>query len=259
VYWSQWFIAYLPLDIINILAVWWLMLRLYPPETRDLPGGKPFLRKQLEGLGSWSAREKRAAFWTLLAVGIWATDFLHHVSPAIVGLGVGLAATLPRIGVLTSDDTKKVNFLIVIFMGTTLSMAGALRETQALQVIADYTFRFLSPLIDSVMHSTVVLYWSAFVAHILLASETAMIAVSMPLIMDFALSRNLDPLALGMVWTFAVGGKIFIYQSIVVIAGYSFGSFDARDVLKVGGFLVVAESILLFLLVPLYWPLIGIG
>ena len=40
VYWSQWFIAYLPLDILNILACWWLIARLYPPEVEQLPGGK---------------------------------------------------------------------------------------------------------------------------------------------------------------------------------------------------------------------------
>src|ERR1019366_6603507 len=40
VYWSQWFIAYLPLDVINIAAAWWLMVWLYPPEVNELPGGK---------------------------------------------------------------------------------------------------------------------------------------------------------------------------------------------------------------------------
>jgi hypothetical protein len=30
-----------------------------------------------------------------------------------------------------------------------------------------------------------------------------------------------------MIWTFASGGKIFIYQSPVLVVGYSYGRFDA--------------------------------
>ena len=32
-----------------------------------------------------------------------------------------------------------------------------------------------------------------------------------------------------MIWTFAAGGKLFAYQSGVLIVGYSYGYFEARD------------------------------
>ncbi|OFW42750.1 MAG: hypothetical protein A3J28_01285 [Acidobacteria bacterium RIFCSPLOWO2_12_FULL_60_22] len=259
VYWSKWFIAYFPLDVINIVAAWWLILRLYPPEKDQLPGGRAFLRKQWEELGPWTGQEKRAACLTVLAVVLWATDFVHHVSPAVIGLGIGLAANLPGIGVLKAEHIKKINYGIFLFMGTNISMAEVLRETKALEWMANAMFGFLAPYIDNVLHSTLILYWSAFVAHLVLASETSMIAVSMPMVMQFALDNNLDPLAMGMVWSFATGGKLFIYQSLVLIAGYSFGCFNARDVFRIGLFFLITQSILLLVLVPLYWPLLGIG
>ncbi|HEY7680562.1 MAG TPA: SLC13 family permease [Terriglobia bacterium] len=258
VYWSQWLIAYAPLGLANIFAIWWLMMRLYPPEKKELPGGQAYLRQQLEVLGPWNALEKRAAFWTFTAVVLWATDRFHGVSPAVIGLGVGLAASLPGIGVLTMESMKKLNFFIVLFMGTALSMAEVLRETGAVQVLSDSLFRFIAPLIQNTNDSTIILYWTAFVAHLVLASETSMIAVSMPLVMNFALVNQLDPLALGFVWSFATGGKLFIYQSLVLIAGHTFGAYDARDILKVGVFFLFVEWLLLLLIVPLYWPLIGI-
>ncbi len=109
------------------------------------------------------------------------------------------------------------------------------------------------------MTSTLLLYWSAFAAHLVLASETSMIAASMPLVMRFALEHHLSPLALGLVWSFATGGKLFIYQSLVLIAGHSFGVFDSRDVLRVGAFFLLVQSFVILLLAPLYWPLIGIN
>ena len=42
------------------------------------------------------------------------------------------------------------------------------------------------------------------------------------------------------------------------MVGYSYGYFDGRDLLKVGFLLALLESAILFLLVPLYWPLIGL-
>lgn len=259
VYWSQWLIAYLPLGIVNLLAIWWYVQRFYPPERSELPGGKGFLREQLESLGPWTGREKRAAFWTLAAISLWSTDFLHHVSPAIIGLGVGLAATLPGIGAVRGEDLKKLNFLIVIFMGTALSMAEVLRETGAVRVLADFMFRSISPWMESITESTVVLYWAAFAAHLLLASETSMISVTMPVIMNYATTTGLDPLALGLIWSFATGGKLFIYQSLVLIAGYTFGCYNAKDILKIGAFFLILQWLLLLLIVPFYWPLLGIG
>jgi di/tricarboxylate transporter len=77
--------------------------------------------------------------------------------------------------------------------------------------------------------------------------------------MTFAKAHGLDPLALGMIWTFAAGGKIFVYQSAVLIVGYSYGYFETRDLFRLGLILTVVESLILLVLVPLYWPLIGLG
>ena len=86
-----------------------------------------------------------------------------------------------------------------------------------------------------------------------------MLGTSVPLLMQFAKTHGLDPLALGMIWTFAAGGKILVYQNAVLIVGYSFGYFTVKDMLKLGFYLSVIQSIILLFLVPIYWPLIGIG
>jgi di/tricarboxylate transporter len=232
---------------------------MFPPETSELPGGIAFIRQERARLGRWTASEKKAAFWIVLAVSIWATDFIHHLNPAIVGLGVGLVATFPLVGVLTKEQIGKINFLIVLFMGSTISMAGVLRETGAVRVLADALFGYIGPVITTTFHSTLILYWAAFIAHLVLASETAMVSISIPALMEFALNNGLNPLVVGMLWTFAVGGKLFIYQSLVLIAGYSFGCFNARDVLRLGIVFLLVENLMLLVLVPFYWPLIGIG
>ena len=52
---------------------------------------------------------------------------------------------------------------------------------------------------------------------------------------------------------------VFAYQSGVLVLGYSYGYFEARDLVRIGALLTLAEFfILLLLLVSFYWPLIGI-
>src|SRR5260370_10942179 len=47
-------------------------------------------------MGSWSVVEKKAALLMALAILLWLTDFIHHISASVIGLGVGLFALLPR-------------------------------------------------------------------------------------------------------------------------------------------------------------------
>lgn len=258
VLWSRWLIAYLPCDLVTIFVAWKLTLWLYPPERKALPGGAAFLDQELARMGPWSALEKKTALLMAAAVGMWMTDFLHRVPSPLIGLGVGLAAALPVVGVLSQADVKKLNLLPIFFVAACMSVSHVLAETGALRALTGAMTGAVTPLLGNVWSSTLVLYWSAFVYHIFIGDEISMLATSLPVLMELARAQGLDALALGMVWTFAAGGKIFVYQSAVLVVGYSYGYFDGRDMLKVGLALTLVESAILLLLVPLYWPLIGV-
>jgi len=258
VLWSRWFVAYLPCDLITIFVAWRLTLYFYPPEKLALAGGTAVLEDALREMGPWSAVERRAALLMTVAIVLWMTDRLHHIPPPMIGLGIGLVATLPRIGVLDLEDLKRVNYLPIFFVGAAVSMGQVLVATKALDVLTDILFAWMGPLVTDVYSSTLVLYWSAFLYHIPLGDETSMLATSVPALMSFAHARQLDPLALGMIWTFGAGAKVFVYQSAPLVVGYSYGCFDARDLLKIGACLTVIESLILILLVPFYWPLVGV-
>ncbi len=80
-------------------------------------------------------------------------------------------------------------------------------------------------------------YWLAYrlasVSHFLLASQTAPVAVALPplscrwcladgalpMMLGYAVSNNLNPLAMGMIWSFSASGKYFIGRLSVWIAG----------------------------------------
>jgi len=260
VLWSHWALAFLPVDLITIVIAWRLTLRFYPPE-RDAPaGGAAFLDAELRRMGPLSGMEKRAAVLMVLATGLWMTDFIHHIPAAMIGMGVGLLSVMPRIGVLDIEDVRKVNFLIIVFVGAAISTGDILRETGALKVLTDSAFGWLQPfIVGNAWISTTVLYWTAFVYHLFLGDEISMLATSIPVLMQAAHTHGVDPLMLGMVWTFGAGGKIFLYQTAVLVVGYSYGYFTPKDMLRMGFALTVIEFLILLLVVPFWWPFIGIG
>ena len=94
------------------LALW-----LFPPEKSALPSGGVYFREELRKLGAWSTMEKKSMDLMLVAIGLWSTDFLHHISAPLVGLGTGLLALLPGFGVLNVEDAKKINVLPMFFFG----------------------------------------------------------------------------------------------------------------------------------------------
>jgi sodium-dependent dicarboxylate transporter 2/3/5 len=258
VLWSHWFLAFLPVDLLTILFAWRVTIWMYPPEVITPPGGAGFLDTELQRMGPMSAMEKRSAALMAFAIGLWMTDFIHHIPSPMIGIGIGLLSTLPRIGVLDVEDVKKLNFLIIIFVAAAISTGDILRETGALKLITDAAFGWLEPFVDSPWTAVPVLYWTGFVYHIFLGDEISMLATSLPVLMQFAHTHNVDPLTLGMIWTFGAGGKIFIYQTAVLVVGYSFGCFTPKDMLKMGLALTIIEFFLLLLIVPFWWPMIGL-
>jgi sodium-dependent dicarboxylate transporter 2/3/5 len=259
VLWSQWFLAYLPCDILVMIIAWRLALWLYPPETVSLPGGEGFLRAARQQMGPWSTMEIKSALLMLVAIGLWITDFLHHIPAPMIGLGIGLVAILPGVGVLDTRDVKSINFLPIFFVAAAVSLSAVLVQTKALDVITGALFAWMEPHITGTWISTLVLYWSAFVYHIVIGNEIAMLSTSLPILMTYAREQGINPLTLGMIWTFGAGPKVFIYESAVLVVGYSYGYFTNRDMLKVGALLSIVTGFILLLLVPFYWPLIGIG
>ena len=208
VQWSLWFLAYLPCHIITILAAWRLTLWLYPPEKPVLDGGYEYLRAETEKLGAWKGAEQRAAALIAIATLLWVTDFLHHIPSSMIAMGVGLFALIPGIGILETEDLRKLNYLPIFFVAAAVSMGSVLAQTKGLNVLTDLMFAWMSPLMTNIFLSTVVLYWTAFVYHLFLASEIPMLATSIPPLMTFAGAATLRCVA---------GGKLTVVEALPVI------------------------------------------
>src|SRR5207245_833360 len=131
-------------------------------------------------IGPWSTVEIRAALLMSLGIALWVTDFLHQIPAPMIGLGVGLLALMPRIDVLDTEDVKKINYLPIFFVAAAVSLSNVLAQTKALDVVTKILFNWIQPFIGTSWSSTFVLYWAAFLYHIVIGNEIAMLATSTP-------------------------------------------------------------------------------
>jgi di/tricarboxylate transporter len=134
-------------------------------------------------------------------------------------------------------------------------MGNVLIETQALNILTDRLLQWIAPLLSEALPAAITLYWGGFLYHFLVAEDKLMVSTAFPVLLKFAQVQGYNPVALGMVWAFAAGGKLFVDQSSVVIMSYSYGYFQSKDLLKVGAILTIIECLFLMLLVLWYWPL----
>jgi di/tricarboxylate transporter len=256
--WGLWLIAFLPCALLTIWAAWRFALRFYPPEVQSLDGRMDQLGDKLRTSVPWNSMALKSSILSALAILLWLTDFIHHISPTMIALILAMAAFLPGIDILDAKDMQRANLLPFFFVAAALGMSQVLQETGALKMLTDSFFGGLQPWLANRTLAVPALYWGGFTYHFALASEPSMLATSLPILMQFAKSHHLDPLWIGMVWSFSAGGKLFAYQSAPLVIGYSYGFFRHTDLIKIGAVLTVIEFVGLAVSVAIYWPLLGL-
>ncbi len=257
--WSQWLLAFFPVALLSIPACWLTVLWLYPSEQKTLSEGENYLENALSEMNPLSAQEKKVLAIVGVAIALWATDFLHRLDPTVIGLGAGLFLSLPKVGVLEGKALKKINFFHIAFAAGAISMANVLAQTHALVGINQFLMDHVAPFIPNAFFSSITLYWGGVLYHLIFPSNQSLLSTSLPLLINVSHSLGYNPVALALIWAFAGGATIFPFQSTVLVLGYSYGYFEARDLVKLSIALAVIEGILLMALVPLYWPLIGLN
>jgi di/tricarboxylate transporter len=251
-------LAFLPLFILTLVISWLTIRWLYPTDPATLPPDASALHDMVRALGPWSRDEYKVLGCLLLGVVLWATDFLHHINPAAIGIGMGIFLTLPQVGVLDAKAVKSVNFLPVLFVAGSITMANVLTDTHALGRLTDFLGTWHAALLSESWRATLTLYWGGFLYHFLVGSEMTMVSTLLSALLKMATTQGYNPVAMGLLWVFAGSGKLFVYQALSLILGYSYGFFTGRDLLKVGAILTLAEGLFLLILVPFYWPLVGL-
>jgi DASS family divalent anion:Na+ symporter len=134
--WTSWAIAGFVPGILSMLAVPYVIMRIFPPTIQRTPEAAEFARKELVEMGPMKRDEKILMAVFVGVCGLWATSAMHGLDITVVALLGSIALLLT--GVLTWEKViaERTAWDIFIWYGGLLMLGKALNETGVPTVVA---------------------------------------------------------------------------------------------------------------------------
>lgn len=223
------------------LVVIAVLLALYRPE----PGRAP--APPAPPVPPPTAVELRMAAVLAIALVLWATDSLHHISPAWIGMAAAVACLAPPLGLLPPRTLQTINLEPLLYVGGIIGLGaliahaglGQRMAAWALQVVALEPGRAASNFAQLCGMSTLVG---------VLTTLPGVPAVLTPLAGDLAAAAGITPAAVLITQVVGFSTAILPYQAPPLVMAMQVGDLPRREVVR-AGLMVAAVT------VAVLWPL----
>lgn len=204
-----------------------------------------------------SGEERVLAAVLALALAFWVTDFLHHVSPAWVGLAAAVFVLLPRVGLVPARAfSEQVNYGSLFYVAGIMALGGVVAHSGLGSLFAGALLELL-PLAPGAEAQN-------FAALAGIATLTGLIttlpgtpAVLTPLAADMARASGWSLEAVLMTQVLGFSTILLPYQSAPLVVGMQLGGERLGPAIRVSLAVSAVTILVLFPLDFLWWRLLG--
>jgi solute carrier family 13 (sodium-dependent dicarboxylate transporter), member 2/3/5 len=206
-----------------------------------------------------SPAERRTLAVLAITAGLWLTDQVHHLSPAIPALLGAALVLLPGTGVIAwSTLETRLSWGLILTVGASLSLASLMTSSGAAAWLGQLFLGQVSGLADAPRVLLAGLIVAVALVHLAITNLAACIALLVPISATLAASAGLNPVATGLVVTIAVDAVIlYPVQTAANLMAFESGCFDRADVLKLGVAMLALTVLVVMVALP-YWALLGL-
>lgn len=262
--WPQWFIAAAPFSAIMSVVLYFVLMKVMPPEMDEISGGGEAIARARAALGPMKASEKKLLLISIALLFFWSTEKIVHPfdtsSTTIAAIAVML---LPGIGVMSWKEAQaKIGWGTLILFGVGISLGSALLATKAAGWLARLIVSAFG--IESMPALPIVAILAAFliIVHLGFASATALAAAMIPIIISVLQSvktPHLNLVGMTMVLQYVVSfGFILPVNAPQNMVAYGTDTFEVRDFIRTGIPMTIAAYLLVLLLSATYWKWLGL-
>jgi L-tartrate/succinate antiporter len=232
--WGTWFIAFLPLGVLLLLAMPLLAYWLYPPEVKINDEVPRWASRELEKLGKLSRNEILLMLFVCSALAMWifAANFIE---PALAAL---LVVTLMLwTGVLNWNDitSNKPAWNTFVWFATLVALADGLSRTGFIGWLGQAGGSLMVGISPGV--ATIVLLVAFYLLHYLFASTTAHTTALLPAMLTIGATipgMNMQVFCLLMVTSLGIMGIITPYGTGPSQIYYGSGYLPTADYWRLG-------------------------
>ncbi|MDR3588987.1 MAG: DASS family sodium-coupled anion symporter [Negativicutes bacterium] len=262
--WGYWFMAAAPFAALMSVALYYVLMKVMPPEIKEVPGGKETIARSLAELGPMRPEEKKLLTTSLILLCFWATEGkLHPFDTSSTTLAAIAYMLLPGIGVMSWKDAQaRIPWGTLILFGVGISLGTALLNTKAAAWLATAIVSLFGLQASPVVVILAVLAAFLIVIHLGFASATALASAMIPIIISVLQSvqtPGINIMGMTMILQYVVSfGFILPVNAPQNMVAYSTETFEVKDFIKTGIPLTIIAYLLIVLLGATYWQWFGI-
>jgi len=262
--WMKWFIAAAPFSVIMSVVLYFVLMKMMPPETEEIVGGKEAVARSLAELGPMRPEEKRLLMTSLLLLFFWTTEkVLHPFDTSTTTIAAITYMLLPRIGVMSWDEAQsRIPWGTLVLFGVGISLGSALLSTKAAPWLAKIIVASFGLQTASALMILAVLSVFLIIIHLGFASATGLAAAMIPIIISVlqnVKTPGLNVVGMTMILQYVVSfGMILPVNAPQNMIAYGTGTFEVKDFVKTGIPLTIAAYLVILLLGATYWKWLGL-
>jgi anion transporter len=262
--WLHWFITAAPYAAIMSIILYFLCMKMLPPETKEVAGGDEAVKKSMAELGPMKATEKKLVVISVVLLLFWVTEGILHKVPTTLSTCVAVTLMfLPGINIMTWKQAQaKMSWGTLLLFGVGISLGTALLSTKAAAWMANQMVTGMGLAGMSVFAVFAIMALFLIVVHLGFASATAVASSMIPIMIAVLKSLNIQGLNIvdiTMLLQFVVSfGFILPVNSPQGILAFATDTFTAKDCIKVGLPLTIIGYVLLLIFANTYWKFMGI-
>jgi anion transporter len=238
------------LSFVKAVLIIALILFFFPDQPKELPEQKE------QAAVKFSRNELILSLVLAGMLGLWITDFLHHVSPAWVALGGALILLMPGVDIVGKKAfNQKINWGAIIFVAGILGVGGMINHTGLGRTIASGIIDLL-PLGE---HQNFINYMSISLASAvtgMLTTLPAVPAVLTPLSDSLAQVTGLPIQTLLMMQVVGFSTIMLPYQAPPIVVGMQLSGEKLMDAAKICLSLALITGFILLPLNFFWWKLL---
>lgn len=196
--WSEWFrIGAFPAFSMSFLSIF-LIKWLWPPEIKTIDDAQAYVKNELAAIGSFSKKEQYTLVVFIITLLLWATDSIHKVNVAIVGLLAVALLIWPSLGVMSwKEAQQKVPWNVFILYGAGLSMGVAMVTSGAAKWLAG---TLLGPINGfSIATQIIILIWIVTALQVFFTGGGPKTTALTPIMLAHAVTIGADPLIFALI------------------------------------------------------------
>lgn len=261
--WLDWLIAAAPFAILMTVALYFVMMWMLPPETREVPGGQDGVRRSLAELGPMKPAEMKLLAISLTLIALWATEgILHPFDTSTTTVAAIALLFLPGINVITWKQAQPViPWGTIVLFGVGISLGSALLSTKGATWLADLVVIQFGLKQASAFAILAILGLFLIVIHLGFASATALASAMIPIViavLQNVATPGINLIGMTLLLQFIVSfGFILVVNAPQNMVAYGTETFAARDFVKTGLVLTAIAYALVLMLGVTYWRWLG--